>query len=108
MTKEPEFHPDIHDYLESAENSKSVNVKGFDELIYKIRAHTGLSYDASSLVLKYFFQDIRNAMLRGDIVALNGFGKFFISSPKNTNNKQKVFAKFKPYTQLANKLNERN
>ena len=102
----PEFYPDIHDYLESVENSKSVNVKGFEELIYKIRAHTGLSFEASSLVLKHFFQDIRNAMLRGDIIALSGFGKFFISSPKNTNNKNKVFAKFKPYPQLSNKLNE--
>ncbi|KKN67663.1 hypothetical protein LCGC14_0459220 [marine sediment metagenome] len=102
----PEFHPDIHDYLESVENSKSVNVKGFEWLIYKIRAHTGLSYEVSSLVLKHFFQDIRNAMLRGDIVALNGFGKFLVSSPKNTNNKQRIFVKFMPYTQLSNKLNE--
>lgn len=106
IKNEPEFHPDIYDYLESVENSKSINVNGFEELIYKIRAHTGLSFEASSLVLKHFFQDIRSAMLRGDIVALSGFGKFFISSPKNTNNKQKIFAKFKAYPPLSNKLNE--
>lgn len=106
--KEPEFYPDIHDYLDSVDNSKSVNVKDFEDLIYKIRAYTGLSYDASHLVLKSFFQSIRNAMLRGDIVALSGFGKFFISSPQNTNNKHRVFAKFVPYAQLSDKLNERN
>ena len=90
-----DFYDDIYEFLESTDIKKSVDVKDFDDLIHKIRAKTELSYDASYLVLKYFFQEIRSCMLRGDTVTLGEFGKFFISRPK-TGNKQKVFPKFKP------------
>ena len=103
-----QFYPDINDYLDSTDNSKSVDVKGLEEFVYKICAFTGLSYDESSLVLKNFFQCIRNSMLRGDIVSLNSFGKFFVSSPKCSNNKEQIFIKFEPYPKLSKKVNGRN
>lgn len=106
--KEDSFYPDINDYLDSTDNSKSVDIKGLEEFIYKIRAFTGLSYDEASLVLKNFFQCIRNSMLRGDIVSLNSFGKFFVSSPKCSNNKEQIFIKFELYPKLSKKINGKN
>ncbi|MDP2683496.1 MAG: HU family DNA-binding protein [bacterium] len=104
---ELELYPDIHDYLDSVENSKSVNISGLNELVYTIMAHTGLNYEVASIVCKSFFQVIRNAILRGEVVVLSGFGKFFVSSPKSTNNKYKVFIKFMAFPQLLNKLNDK-
>lgn len=106
IEKEPEFYPDIHDYLDSLDNSASVDVKNLDYLIHKIMAHTGLSKYVSGLIVKYFFQTIRNLILRGEIIRLNGLGSFYVSSPKVTKNKDKIFIKFKPVMQLSKKLNE--
>lgn len=46
-------------------------------------------------------------MLRGDEVALRGLGKFLVSSPRNTQNKKRVFAKFKTYRKFKKKLNDK-
>ncbi len=101
----PDFYPDIHHYLESVENSRSVSAKGLEEIIFKVRASTGLSYDVSSSLVKHFFQEVMNGMLRGDIVTLKGLGKFYVSSPK-TGNKSTIFPKFEPYHRLVEELNE--
>jgi nucleoid DNA-binding protein len=102
----PEFYPDIHDYLENADNSKSVKINHLDDIVLKVRAHTGLSEEAANIVVKRFFQEIRNAMLRGEIVIFRGFGKFFVLSPKVTNSKRKILPKFKPHPQLLMKVND--
>ena len=101
----PDFYPDIHEYLESVENSRSVSAKGLEEIIFKVRASTGLSYDVSAALVKHFFQEVMNGMLRGDIVTLKGLGKFYVSSPK-TGNKTVIFPKFEPYHKLVKELNE--
>jgi len=99
------FYPDIHEYLETVENRKSVSAKGLEETALKVRAATGLDNDVSSDIVKHFYQEIRNSMLRGDAVVLRGLGKFFISSPRS-GNKAKVFPKFEPYDNLLDGLNE--
>ena len=101
----PEFYDDIEKYLESIDNNTHINIKGFENLVYKICAHTGVSHDAASIILSSFFQEIRNAMLRGDIVSMNEFGKFYISSPLNSGNKKKMFPKFKPHKELLDLIN---
>lgn len=101
-----EFYPDIYDYLESIQNSKSVSAKGLEDIAHRVRAHTGLDYDVSLDIVKHFFQEIRNVMLRGDMVSLTGLGKFYISSPRSSNNIKQIFPKFEPYKQLIDKLNE--
>jgi len=101
-----DFYDDIHKYLEYAENNKSVNIKGFEELPYQIMAHTGVSAEVAKLILKSYFQEIRNVMLRGDIASIEGFGKFYIPSPKNEITKKFIFVKFKPYKQFLKKINE--
>ena len=102
----PEFYPDIYDYLENADNSKSVDVRYLDDLILKVRAHTGLSEDAAKIVVTRFFQEIRNGMLRGDVVTLRSFGKFYVLSPQVTGSKKKILPKFKPAPKLLTKIND--
>lgn len=104
---EIELLPDISKYLEQVENTKSVNINGLDEIAYRMRASTGLSKEACMIVLKLFFQEIRNSILRGDVVALYRFGKFFLSTPKTSKNKKRIFPKFKPYQALLSKLNNK-
>ena len=100
-----EFLPDIQDYLEQVDNSKAVTAVGLDELIYKVRALTGLEYDSAKIIVKLFFHEIRNAVLRGDNVVLSDFGRIFLSSPKSTHNKKRVFLKFKPHKKFLRKIN---
>jgi nucleoid DNA-binding protein len=100
-----ELLPNIHQYLEQANNNRSVNIENLDEIVYRIHASTGLSLEASEIVLKSFFQEIRNSILRGEVVRLAKLGKFFLSTPKTVKNKKRIFPKFQLYKQLLLKLN---
>lgn len=104
--EKPEFLPDIQEYLEQTDNSKSISTTGLDELIYKMVATTGLEYDSAKIIVKLFFQEMRNAALRGQVVSITDFGKFFVSSPKVSKNKKRIFVKFKPHSKLSRKMNE--
>ncbi|HVI41602.1 MAG TPA: HU family DNA-binding protein [Anaerovoracaceae bacterium] len=106
MTDKPvEFLPDISQYLEQLESTKSVTAKGLEEIIYRMHASTGISKEACMIVIKIYFQEIRSAILRGDKVVLAGLGKFILASPKNSGNKKRVFPKFKPYKTLIKRMN---
>ena len=102
----PKFYPDIHEYLETIQNKKSVSAKDLDDMVLHVRAKTGLSREICSEIVGYFFQEMRNTMLRGDQVTLRGLGKLYIVSPR-TGSKRKVFTKFEPYNKLLNKINEK-
>lgn len=99
----PNFYPDIYEYLETVHNQKSVSAKDLDEMVLKIRAQTGLSRDICSEIVKYFFQEMRNTMLRGDQVVLRGLGKLYIASPR-AGSRRKIFTKFEPYNKLLRKV----
>lgn len=98
--------PGIQDYLESVTDKKSVSSQGLDELIYRICAKTGLKKEISALLVSLLFSEIRNAMLRGDIVSIRELGNFYIKSPSNSKNKIRVFPKFKPYKNLLKRMND--
>ena len=104
----PKLLPDIFEYLETLDNKHSISVKDLEDVILNIRAFTGLSREASELVLKHSFQEIRNAMLRGDIVTIRNFGNFFVASPRNATSKRKIFPKFKSSPTLNDKVNYRS
>lgn len=99
--------PDIHEYLETADTRKAVSSKGLEEMVYRICSRTGLDKAIAATIVSMFFHEIRNSMLRGDEVALRGLGKFLVSSPRNTQNKKRVFAKFKTYRKFKKKLNDK-
>ena len=95
----PEFYEDIFDYLENTENYKPVTPKWLDELIYKVCAYTELDYDSAALVTKYFFQEIRKNVLKGDHVVLDNLGAF-------TSVKDKPhIVRFRTHSKLKQKLN---
>jgi len=100
-----DLYPDIDDYLDNVDNQLNVSIQNLDDIVYKICAYTGLSYKESSVVLKSFFSVIRALILRGHIIYVPGFGKFFVSSPKVTNNKSRVFARFTLHRSLFRRLN---
>lgn len=101
-----EFYPDIYQYLETLQNSKSVSIKGLDDIVAKVRAQTGLSQETCAEIVRLFFQEMRNSMLRGDIVTIRGLGKLYINAPVN-GSKKKVFPKFAPYGKLLKMANEK-
>lgn len=100
------YYQGIDTHLEQINNERSISINGLDELIVKIKAKTGLSLEESEIVVRWFFQEIRNSMLRGDIVILAELGKFFISSPKTSKNKIRIFPKFKLFKKVIKKINE--
>ncbi len=104
MNEKPkiEFLPDIEDYLESV--STPVQISELDDIIDHVAAKTGLDIEQASIVVQSIFQEIRNAMLRGESVTFRGLGEFYISSPKN-GNKIRIFPKFKPHKSLIRKMN---
>ncbi len=108
MSFNPEdFLPDIEEYLENVNNSKAVSSKGLEEVALRVRARTGLDIRICRTIIGSLFGEIRNAMLRGDIVKIRGLGKFFMSSPLYSSNKERVFPKFKPYKKLIKRMNDK-
>jgi nucleoid DNA-binding protein len=99
--------PGITDYLESTDDAyPPVTASGLDDLIAKVKVSTGISEEAAAIIIKLFFQEIRNKTAKGHIVVLKRLGKFFVSSPKVSNNKKKVYPTFKPFRKLIAKLNQ--
>lgn len=98
--------PDIEDYLESISYGYPVSISGLERIRSAITSHTSLSDDTSAIVLRLIFEEIRRALLRGERVQLKRFGSFYVSSPKVSGNKQRVFARFRPSPTLKQKLNE--
>ena len=104
--KPVEFLPDIFEYLEQENNSKTIRIKNLDEIVYKMHASTALSKEACEIILQLFFQEIRNGMLRGDLIILRDFGKLQLMSPKTSNSKKRIFPKFIIDRKLKRKLND--
>ena len=95
--------PDINEYLEITDDNMPVDIRGNEELIYKVVASTGLDFESAKIIVQSFFQEIRNQTLKGHEVMIKSFGKLSISGPKN-GTKKKVFVKFKPFKNLLRKL----
>lgn len=100
--------PDIEAYLENNSYGYPVWIdSGLDKFVSAIEARTALSRDNGKIVLRLIFEEIRNAILRGEIVVFRGLGSFFVSSPKTSGNKHRVFIRFRPSPILNRRLNER-
>ena len=98
--------PGIDKYFETVINTVSISSFGLDELIAKVRCSTGLSFEASNIIIRLFFETLRNEMLKGNIITIANFGKFLIASPKNHSSIKRVFATFKPFKKLVLLLND--
>ncbi len=97
--------PDLDDFLEQNANFDPVTAEGLDDLIYKIVVHTGLKYEIAKIIVKHYFQEIRNKMLRGEIIYLNNIGKLYIRCRKNgTTKSNQVFPVIKAFKKLNLKI----
>jgi nucleoid DNA-binding protein len=96
--------PDIDEYLDSIDNGVPVSILGLEDIVKTITAQTALTEEQSKVVLRLFFQEIRNSILRGDRVCLSKLGNFHVAGPATTGNKRKVFAKFTPSKKLLEKM----
>lgn len=106
MSSESKYLPDIEDYLESIDDNLPVSAAGLDYITSKIVLKTGISEEIAEILVKLFFQEIRNKLLKNDIIILKGLGRLLVSSPATTNNKKKIFVKFEPTQSLVDKLNK--
>lgn len=99
--------PDIYDYLESVDLDSAVANKDVDDIVNDLVTRTHLTKDVAKIIVETFFQEIRNNMLRGNIIKFHHFGNLYVASPKNKKSKKRIFAKFAPSKSLLNKMNKK-
>lgn len=92
--------PGIDQYLEQIDDNKPITTEGLEDIIYKVVVHTGLSYTASEIIVKEYFQQIRNELLNGNIINISHVGKIFIACPKNGLSKKRITTLIKPMQKL--------
>lgn len=79
---------DFEEFLKSINDNSPINVKKLDKLIYKIKSYTGLDEKFCKIIVQSLFQEIKNEIVRGNVINIRSFGKFFIYfSNKKTNKK---------------------
>lgn len=96
----PKLLPGIDEYLEQIDDNQPITADGLEDLVYKIVVHTGLSYEASQIIVKEYFQQIRNELLKGNIINISHVGKLFIACPKNGLSKKRITTLIKPLQKL--------
>jgi len=100
--------PGIEEYLASQGNGLPVEVPELQHIADGIVAYCGVTKEQSIRILSLFFQEIRTAMLKGEVVDIRGLGMFLVSSPVTTKNSKKVFAKFRPKQSLIKRMTKTN
>jgi hypothetical protein len=95
----------IDEYLLNLGKHAPINTKDISHIADAVQAHKGLTKEVSQDIVNMFFQEIRTAILKGEIVDIRKFGTFLVSSPKTSSNVIQVFIKFKPKGSVVKKLN---
>jgi nucleoid DNA-binding protein len=95
--EEPDLFPNIDDYNTENYDGESVTLENLDHLISKIVARTGLTYDQVSIIVKIYFNEIRNQILLGKTVNIGNLGKLFcdVKTTKKSKDKHSIKLKFK-------------
>lgn len=96
--------PGIDEYLADRGDGHPIEAKELDHICDALIAYCGLTKEQAQRILSLFFQEIRTAMLKGEVVDIRSFGTFFISSPLTTGNSKKVFPKFKAKKSLIKRM----
>lgn len=102
-----QFEPisDIEKYLEQNEHMLPVGIKELGHIVNAVISRTVLNKEVAALIVRLFFIEIRNGIVRGDLIELKGLGRFFLSSPVTSGTSRKIFPKFKPTKIVRDKLN---
>jgi nucleoid DNA-binding protein len=85
-----------------------VDVSEVQDIIDAVASSTNLSQDQSTRIVRLFFEELRNSILKGEAVSFPRLGSFFISSPMTNNNVKRVFPKFEPSLILIKKLRNKD
>ena len=102
----PELLQDIEEFMESLDHNLPVSIDNLDHIVGAILSKTKLNEHDAKVIVRLFFQEIRNSLLRKNKVDIRTLGSFYISSPCTTNNLKKIFVKFKQKKSLKDKLND--
>lgn len=100
-----ELFSDIDTYLETTGFGKPISIVGLENIREAIIANTSLDEASADVIIRLYFHEIRNSLLKGEKVYLKNFGTFYVSSPKISNNKRNVFIKFSISKPLKRRLN---
>ena len=100
----PEYYEDIESYLFNIDNKNAPSIEGIEEILYKITAHSNLSYDDVSLIIRMLLLEMQKILLNGDTVAITGVGNLLVSSPQTSGNKQMIFPCLKNYGNKKNTI----
>lgn len=101
-----ELYPDIKYHIRNS-TINDIEIDNLEHLVYKVHATTGLGLQKCEAIVKSFFKNMRNVLLDGDSIVIEGFGQMILSSPKTTNNEKRIFVKFKNSKVLYRKLNDK-
>lgn len=74
--KEPNFFPDIDDYLRFAVNAATPARSNMKEMVAFVRARTGLSVSATKIIISAFFKEIIDLTVAGEKFRTNELGTF--------------------------------
>jgi len=96
----------IEDYLKERGLNAAITISELNHIVEKVYAKTSLSKEESIQIVKLFFDEIRAGMINKEIIKVSKLGSFFISCPSVTNNKERVFAKFKPNKSFIKRMND--
>lgn len=74
---EPNFLPDIEDYLRFAVNAGTPARFNIKEITAYVRARTGLTVSATKILISAFFKEIIDLTTAGEKLKINELGTFY-------------------------------
>jgi len=74
--------PGIEEYSEQNSGNIPISFSDQKELLYSVRAKTGLDITVIGIILKEYYQEIRTELMKNKEVAINGLGKFVLSKKR--------------------------
>lgn len=98
-----DLYPDITYYKEIIHYGLEISSENLEDIIKEVELNTSLDNNTAKLITKLFFEEIRNSMLKGEVVKLKQLGSFYIISPKITDAKI-IKPHFRPSKKLKTKL----
>ena len=97
--EELELLPGIDVHLEQNSYNYPIDTYGLEELVFKIKAHTNLEEKKIKMIIKFFFEELRNQISNNKKFYFYGIGSMYsLKSKRGT-----VF--FKTNLEFSEKLN---
>lgn len=93
ILKIPELLPGTSFHVKENVKDNHVKFENMDEMIYFIRAHTGLDYTSIKVILENIYQELKDKILQGENFNFGRLGVFY----KRKNGRYSSEFKLKPY-----------